>query len=129
MAIKNRIAQKIADQKDRETRRQRMLVEQQAQGYEAGIRIQRELLIDTITRHSKMEAKLSQRMWQLKVEADVMKRNREIREQQYARYRKKDLDEKLRREQMIWRSGIRPFQRSRADYLTEIRLIAFGRLA
>ena len=93
----------MAGQKDRENRRQRIMVEQQAQAYEVGLRMQRDLFIDTISHQSNMETKLSQRFWQLKAEADGMKKNREIREKQYASYRQRDSDENLRRELLIWR--------------------------
>eukprot|EP00803_Ostreobium_quekettii_P002527 evm.model.scf_1208EXC.6 EVM.evm.TU.scf_1208EXC.6 scf_1208EXC:28213-40026(-) len=113
--LKERMAQHAMQKKAREIRRQRMLVEQQSQGREAGLRMQHDLFISTITREAKKEADLSQRLWQLKAEAEVMRKNREIRERQYSDCREKDRQETLRRELLIWRNHKEQRRREKAE--------------
>jgi len=88
----------VATKREREARRRRMLVEQQATAAEAERRAEAEALLSALARQSTQEQQLAERLWQLSQEQEVMRENRLLREQQYAARRAQDWDDTLKRE-------------------------------
>lgn len=89
--------------KEREARRDRYRLEQEKVVKIREDCLRRDHFLETLNRKSIDEAGFTQRIWQLKREADVITENRELRENQYATCRQGDWEECVRREKEKWR--------------------------
>eukprot|EP00878_Enallax_costatus_P044531 GHUV01053192.1.p1 GENE.GHUV01053192.1~~GHUV01053192.1.p1 ORF type:complete len:383 (+),score=153.40 GHUV01053192.1:92-1240(+) len=102
--IKARRHEEVAGRKEREARRKKLIVEQQAARTAAEGRMEADSLLEMLVRRSAEEQKIGQRLWQLRQEKAAMEADRQLREEQYAARREKDWEETLRREAEIHRS-------------------------
>ncbi|GMH35763.1 hypothetical protein BSKO_03631 [Bryopsis sp. KO-2023] len=95
--------QSEALRKEREARRQRVLLEQEQAAIEGEKKSRKTAFVDTLNRSSVEEQEVSKRLWQIQREAHVMTENRKLREAQYAKRRQEDWEECIRREKEKWR--------------------------
>lgn len=89
--------------KERQARRQRFILEQEKAADEGERRARKAAFVETLYRKSCHEGEVSQRLWQLKAEAEVLESNRRAREEQYAQCRQQEWEECTRREKEKWR--------------------------
>ena len=84
--------------KERERRRRKLLAEQAKAQQEREHRQREEAVFTALERQSEEENRLAKKLWQLKQEEAVIKENRIIREEQYAKRKAEDHEESLKRE-------------------------------
>ncbi|MEW5317265.1 MAG: hypothetical protein WDW38_008576 [Sanguina aurantia] len=102
--VKEGRAEDVAARKEREARRRKLLVEQQASAVEVERQAATDALVASLARQSGEEQRLAARLWQLRQEKAIMVENRALREGQYAERRERDWEETLRRETELHRS-------------------------
>ncbi|TNN44657.1 Sperm flagellar protein 2 [Liparis tanakae] len=96
--IRQRLEEKAAAREQKEKRQDRFLVEQ-LKAQEAQEEAQREeQLVKRLTRQTQQEQRLATQLLQVRVQKDVLRKNRLFREQQYKQRRERDFQEALERE-------------------------------
>ncbi|XP_068559691.1 sperm flagellar protein 2 isoform X2 [Cebidichthys violaceus] len=112
--IRQRLEENAAAREQREKRRDRFLIEQ-VKAHEAQEEAQREeQLVKRLTRQTQQEQRLATQLLQIRVQKDVIRKNRLFREQQCQRRRERDFQEALEREAAL-------AQQARLDRAEEIR--------
>lgn len=103
-SVKDARADDVAAKREREARRRKMVVEQQAGAAEAERKAQSESLLASLQRQSAEEQRLAARLWQVGQEKEAMRENRALRERQYTERRERDWEDTLKREMELHRS-------------------------
>ncbi|KAK9523304.1 hypothetical protein VZT92_019705 [Zoarces viviparus] len=112
--IRQRLEENAVDREQREKRRDRFLTEQ-VKAHEAQEEAQREeQLVKRLTRQTLQEQRLSTQLLQIRVQKDVIRKNRLFKEQQYQQQRERDFQEALEREAAL-------AQQAKLDRAEEIR--------
>ncbi|XP_054467241.1 sperm flagellar protein 2 [Anoplopoma fimbria] len=112
--IRQRLEENAVACEQREKRRDRFLVEQ-LKAHEAQEEAQREeQLVKRLTRQTQQEQRLATQLLQIRVQKDVIRKNRLFREQQYQQRRERDFQEALEREAAL-------AQQAKLDLAEEIR--------
>ncbi|XP_034728689.1 sperm flagellar protein 2 isoform X2 [Etheostoma cragini] len=112
--IRQRLEENAVAREQREKRRDRFLVEQ-LKAHEAQEEARREeQLVKRLTRQTQQEQRLATQLLQIRVQKDVIRKNRQFREQQYQQRRERDFQEALEREAAL-------AQQAKLDLAEEIR--------
>ncbi|XP_031712132.1 sperm flagellar protein 2 isoform X3 [Anarrhichthys ocellatus] len=112
--IRQRLEENAVARVQREKRRDRFLIEQ-VKAHEAQEEAQREeQLVKRLTRQTQQEQRLATQLLQIRVQKDVIRKNRLFREQQYQQRRERDFQEALEREAAL-------AQQAKLDRAEEIR--------
>eukprot|EP00899_Mesostigma_viride_P005423 jgi/Mesvir1/14882/Mv25026-RA.1 len=88
--IKAKKAEETAARRERERRRRKVLLEQQRTAEASEEARGSEQLAELLTRASAEEARVAERLWQLRQEKEVVRENRALRDQQYEDQRARD---------------------------------------
>uniref|UniRef100_UPI003AAC52F2 sperm flagellar protein 2 n=1 Tax=Centroberyx gerrardi TaxID=166262 RepID=UPI003AAC52F2 len=122
--IRQRLEEDAVARQQREKRRRKFLVEQ-LKAHEAQEEAQREeQLVERLTRQTQQERRLAVQLLQMRMEKDVIRDNRLLRERQYQQRRERDFQEALEREAAL-------AQQVKLDHAEEIRkeLELYNRIA
>uniref|UniRef100_A0A8C2X979 Calponin-homology (CH) domain-containing protein n=1 Tax=Cyclopterus lumpus TaxID=8103 RepID=A0A8C2X979_CYCLU len=112
--IQQRLEEKAVAREQKDKRQNRFLVEQ-LKAQEAQEEAQREeQLVKRLTRQTQQEQRLASQLLQVRVQKDVVRKNRLFREQQYQQRRERDFQEALEREAAL-------AQQAKLDRAEEIR--------
>uniref|UniRef100_A0A8C9ZT79 Sperm flagellar 2 n=1 Tax=Sander lucioperca TaxID=283035 RepID=A0A8C9ZT79_SANLU len=112
--IRKRLEENAVAREQREKRRDRFLVEQ-LKAHEAQEEARREeQLVKRLTRQTQQEQRLATQLLQIRLQKDVIRKNRQFREQQYQQRRERDFQEALEREAAL-------AQQAKLDLAEEIR--------
>eukprot|EP01047_Picozoa_sp_COSAG01_P050190 COSAG01_NODE_5046_length_4528_cov_2.039287_2_plen_827_part_00 len=96
-------ARGMAARKERERRRRKAMLEQQATQRAMEEKRREQLLAEKLLKQSAQERKLGARLAQTRMHKEVIKENRLIRERQYAAQRQRDFEDVLRRDAELGR--------------------------
>ncbi|KAG8461563.1 hypothetical protein KFE25_001167 [Diacronema lutheri] len=95
--LRTRKAEEAVSRKEREVRRRRILIEQ-AQAQEAlDAKRREEALLEKLGRQSAEEQRIAERLWRVRQEADVMRDNRQLRQDEIEARRTQDMAERVAR--------------------------------
>lgn len=109
--IKKKKAEEDVSRKERDRRRRKVLLDQQAAQKELEERRREELLLEKLCRQSKEERQLAEMMWECQLHKDLMKENRAFRDKQEAAQLARDKEQRLEAEKHIRAKAYQEYER------------------